>query len=70
MDFDESSVNAILDKGWLDSIVAGHHEGGLESASRFLDQIQCILKTGGRYICITLAAEKTANHLLQYFTEK
>ncbi|XP_022094933.1 methyltransferase-like protein 13 [Acanthaster planci] len=70
MDFDDGSVNAVLDKGWLDSIMAGSQEGAVETASCFFDQIHRILKMGGRYVCITLAADQTARHLLEYFSEK
>ena len=68
MDFASESFSVVLDKGKLDSILNEGSGQVSEHLNQTLDEIQRILRTGGRYLCLTLAPQQVLNKLLNQFS--
>ncbi|CAL9695681.1 unnamed protein product [Knipowitschia caucasica] len=62
--FEDSSFQAVLDKGTLDAM-ASEEEGAL--ASNMLTEMSRVLSVGGRYVCITLAQESVIKLAVEHF---
>lgn len=68
MDFASESFSVVLDKGKLDSILNEGSGQVSEHQNQTLDEVQRILRTGGRYLCLTLAPQQILNKLLNQFS--
>jgi ubiquinone/menaquinone biosynthesis C-methylase UbiE len=60
--FDDSSFDAVIDKGTFDSIVCG--DGSSTNAEQMLDEIHRVLSPTGVYICISNGLKE---YRLHYF---
>lgn len=68
MSFDNGSFDCIIDKGTLDAIYSNTDDVTVTKVGRMWDEIGRVLKTGGRYMCITLAQQHILSSLLQRFS--
>ena len=64
MSYGSDVFDCVLDKGTLDAIFVNEMDETLKKVNRMFAEVKRVLKTGGRYICITLAQEHILNHLL------
>ncbi|KAJ8974922.1 hypothetical protein NQ317_010205 [Molorchus minor] len=67
MTFEDEQFNVILDKGTLDALMPDDSEVTLLKINQYFDEIQRVLKTGGRYICISLLQDHILKAILNYF---
>jgi spermidine synthase len=68
MTFGDETFSVVLDKGTLDALLPD--ETALETAKKYFDEINRVLKTAGRYICITLLQSHILKALLDYFPQQ
>ena len=69
MTFQDEQFNVILYKGALDAIfVSDQDESVVTDVDKMFSEVQRVLKTNGRYICITLVQEHILDKLLSYFS--
>ena len=67
MSFDDGTFDSVVDKGTLDAIYSNTDDVTVSKVGRMWDEVGRVLKTGGRYICITLAQEHILDSLLKHF---
>ena len=70
MTFDNSEFDVVVDKGTLDALMSDESEKVFSDADRFFNEIDRVLKPGGRYMCISLAQDHILNKLVSVFKEK
>ncbi len=63
MEFDDETFDAVLDKGCLDTLLAG--ETSQDNVSDFLEGVARIIKTGGTYMCISVGIPEQRLTILQ-----
>ena len=51
LQYEDKSIDVVIDKACFDAILCG--ENAVESAETMLREISRVLKSGGRYICIS-----------------
>lgn len=69
MTFQDEQFNVILDKGALDAIfVTDQDDSVISDVNQMFCEIQRVLKTNGRFVCITLVQEHILDKLLSYFS--
>ncbi|KAK3697176.1 hypothetical protein QZH41_013556 [Actinostola sp. cb2023] len=68
MSFKENQFNVILDKGTLDAIFVSEDAEVVSDVNQMFSEIQRVLQTNGRYICITLVQEHILDQLLSHFS--
>ena len=66
--FTDGSFDCVLDKGTLDAIYSNTDDVTVSKVSQMWGEVGRVLKTGGRYICITLAQEHILKALLERFS--
>lgn len=59
----------VLDKGTLDALMSDKSEETLAKARALFAEVARLLRTGGRYVCISLLQEHIAVALFEYFLE-
>ncbi|XP_038720806.1 eEF1A lysine and N-terminal methyltransferase isoform X1 [Tripterygium wilfordii] len=64
MQFTDDTFGAVLDKGGLDALMEPEH--GSELGNRYLSEVKRVLKSGGKFVCLTLAE----SHVLDLFFPK
>lgn len=67
MNFENEQFSVILDKGTLDALMPNDHETTIENVKKYFSEIKKVLKSGGRYICISLLQEHILKFILKYF---
>ncbi|RWS23147.1 methyltransferase-like protein 13 isoform X1 [Leptotrombidium deliense] len=67
MNFDNESFSVVLDKGTLDAIVADGSETNLHKADAMFREIDRVLKTNGRYICVSLLQSHVLTKIMSWF---
>lgn len=67
MSYKNSSYDCVLDKGTLDAIFSNTADETVTQVDAMFDEIERVLKTSGRYICITLAQEHILHKILSRF---
>ncbi|XP_020571393.1 methyltransferase-like protein 13 isoform X2 [Phalaenopsis equestris] len=65
MQFADESFDAVLDKGGLDALM--EPEVGSELGSKYLKEVKRVVKSGGKYLCITLAESHVLGLLFKLF---
>lgn len=66
--YESESFDVVLDKGALDALMSADTIEAKSQASNMFQSINNVLKSNGRYICITLAEDFIVEHLLGFFT--
>lgn len=67
MSFENESFNVILDKGTLDALMPNGELETITNATKYFNEIHRVLRTGGRYFCISLLQEHILKAILDYF---
>lgn len=67
MSFENESFTVVLDKGTLDALMSDEKSETIMNTVKYFNEIQRVLRTGGRYICISLLQEHIMKALLDYF---
>ena len=67
MSYSDGSYDCVVDKGTLDAIFSNNDEETLTLVDVIFDEIERVLKTSGRYICITLAQDYILDKILDRF---
>ena len=70
MEFDNGDFDVVVDKGTFDALMSDESELVLEQADKFFNEIDRVLKVGGRYMCISLAQDHILGKLVTSFQEK
>lgn len=65
MQFTDEFFDVILDKGSLDALMEPEH--GIKLGSRYLKEVRRVLKSGGKYLCVTLAESHVIGLLFSEF---
>ncbi|XP_050307545.1 eEF1A lysine and N-terminal methyltransferase homolog isoform X2 [Anthonomus grandis grandis] len=65
--FTDDQFSVIIDKGTLDALMPDDSPETIERIDTYFCEIQRILKTAGRYICISLLQEHILEKCLNYF---
>lgn len=67
MSFNNGEFSVVLDKGTLDALMPNDEENTIENVIQYFNEIKKVLKSGGRYICISLLQEHILRFILKYF---
>lgn len=67
MTFDKESFSVVLDKGTLDAMMSEESEGVDEMIQKYFTEVTRVLKTMGRYVCVSLLQEHIIEKLLTFF---
>ncbi|XP_018578007.1 methyltransferase-like protein 13 [Anoplophora glabripennis] len=67
MSFDNAQFSVVVDKGTLDALMPNDRADTLSKVNQYFTEIQRVLKSGGRYICISLLQEHILKSILNYF---
>ncbi|RNA07448.1 methyltransferase 13, partial [Brachionus plicatilis] len=70
MEFDDAKFDAVVDKGTLDALMSDYSEKVDQDVDKMFNEIDRVLRVGGRYMCISLAQDHILNKLLESFKEK
>ncbi|KAK4779290.1 hypothetical protein SAY86_006818 [Trapa natans] len=65
MQFTENMFDALVDKGGLDALMEPGH--GENLGNQYLTEVKRVLKTGGKFVCLTLAESHVLGLLLPKF---
>lgn len=69
MSFANESFTVVLDKGTLDALMPDETSDTIDNINKYFEEIQRVLKTGGRYLCISLLQEHILQKLLSDFPQ-
>lgn len=69
MSFADDEFSVVLDKGTIDAIFTQNTPEVVSQIDRMLHEIGRVLRVGGRFVCITLAQEHIATHIVQSFAD-
>lgn len=64
MDFDDNSFDIVLDKACLDAILCNDKQDVLDSVTQMMNEIKRVLKSDGKYLCISLLQSHVVKKLL------
>lgn len=67
--FTDESFNVAIDKATIDALIPDESSEAVSNANKYFKEICRLLKSGGRYICITLLQEHILKLLLTFFPE-
>ena len=68
--YENKYFDCVLDRGNLDSIFTNELDETMLKVNKTLSEVVRVLKTGGRYICITLSQEHVVKKLLDFFQRR
>jgi len=69
MSFADDEFSVVLDKGTVDAIFTQNTQEVVSQIDKMLQEIGRVLRVGGRFLCITLAQDHIASHLVQSFAD-
>ena len=69
MSFADDEFSVVLDKGTVDAIFTQNTQEVVSQINKMLQEIGRVLRVGGRFLCITLAQDHIASHLVQSFAD-
>ena len=67
MDFEDGSYSVVLDKGTLDAMMSEESDSVNDMIKKYFSEISRVLKTMGRYVCVSLLQEHIIKALLDFF---
>lgn len=67
MNFENESQSVVLDKGTLDAMMSEESTSGHEMVQKYFKEVSRVLKTMGRYVCVSLLQEHIIKALLCFF---
>lgn len=65
--FSDDSFSVAIDKATIDALIPSQKQENLTVADNYFKEIYRVLKSGGRYICISLLQEHVLKLLLHFF---
>ncbi|XP_047519187.1 eEF1A lysine and N-terminal methyltransferase homolog [Pieris napi] len=68
--FEDDEFNVVLDKGTLDALMPDESEDTIANIDNYFKEMKRILKTGGRFICISLLQSHILKKLVDVFSDK
>ena len=69
LSYESGSFDCVLDKGTLDAIFTDNSKETVSKVQLMFGEVTRVLKTGGRYICVSLAQEHILELLVRSFSE-
>jgi len=69
MSFADDEFSVVLDKGTIDAIFTQNTPEVVSQIDKMLHEISRVLRVGGRFVCISLAQEHIATHVVQSFVD-
>lgn len=69
MTYNDSSFSVALDKGTLDALAVDQEEKTLETVKAMFNEIDRVLRFGGRYIIVSLLQDHVISVLAKYFSD-
>ena len=69
MTFSDGEFSVVLDKGTLDAVMTDESESTLSTVNKMFEEIDRVLRVGGRYICISLAQDHIIKKVLNHFSQ-
>jgi len=70
MSFADDEFSVVLDKGTIDAIFTHNSPEVVCQIDKMLREIARVLRVGGRFVCITLAQEHIASHIVHSFADR
>lgn len=67
MSFENEQFSVALDKGTLDALFVDDTFDVKETVEKYFKEINRVLRTGGRYLCISLLQEHILKYIIDYF---
>lgn len=67
MTFENESQSVVLDKGTLDAMMSEESDALNEMVQKYFSEITRVLKTMGRYVCVSLLQEHIIKSLINFF---
>lgn len=67
MTFENEEFSVVIDKGTLDALMPNNDDNTVDNIRKYFSEIKRVLKSGGRYICISLLQEHILRFVLDYF---
>uniref|UniRef100_A0AAG5D7L7 eEF1A lysine and N-terminal methyltransferase homolog n=1 Tax=Anopheles atroparvus TaxID=41427 RepID=A0AAG5D7L7_ANOAO len=67
MSLPDESFSVVLDKGTLDALFTDQSEEVVGTVRKYLLEIGRVLRSGGRYVCISLLQEHILREVVEYF---
>lgn len=65
--FEDEQFSVIVDKGTLDALMPDDTKETIKKIDQYFSELQRILKSNGRYLCISLLQDHILHKLLDYF---
>ena len=70
MEFGDEEFSVVLDKGTLDALMTDAEPSTIEKVERMFNEICRVLKTGGRYIAVSLAQDHILSYVIRSFSDR
>lgn len=70
MSYDDGQYSVVLDKGTLDALLPDGSESSAQQIVGMFEEIDRVLRVGGRYVCISLAQKHVIHGALKYFVDR
>jgi len=70
MSFGDEEFTVVLDKGTVDAMFTHDAPDIAYRIDKMLHEISRVLPVGGRFVCISLAQEHIASHIVQSFADR
>lgn len=67
LEFVDGQFSVVLDKGTVDALFTGNEEQIVCLVEKMFDEIEKVLKVGGRFVCISLLQEHILDKILSWF---
>lgn len=67
MSFENEQFSVALDKGTLDALFVDDNPEVRDTIEKYFKEIGRTLRTGGRYLCISLLQEHILKYVIEYF---
>lgn len=67
MRFSDAQFSVVLDKGTLDALCTDDTDDTRQLVRRYMAEISRVLRTGGRYVCVSLLQEHIVRALVEFF---
>lgn len=70
MTFDAETFTVVFDKGTFDALMPDEEKNTITNITKYLEEVDRVLRVGGRFIVITLLQQHIMTFLLEHFYEK
>jgi ubiquinone/menaquinone biosynthesis C-methylase UbiE len=70
MEFLNASFDVVVDKGTLDALMSDYSEKVVDDCDRLFNELDRVIKVGGRYMCVSLAQDHILDKIITSFVDK